>query len=287
MVKDRKIFQNNTVDIRRKLDRADKYKITFDIKELLPVNKNDDQPWNRIDRILNAFGLLIRVDRMNLIADLEFLRRSKLGSIETTLEMKDLSSGEKVAFALALWTWGNSKGQKTDILLVDEFDAHLNPSIAEKYIGIIKEYFVDLGVQVIMTTHNPSTVAYANGAAFLKKDGSLDNKGKYYKASEATFSLYILLKHRIASFGRGDIQKQELFDSVNEAIKKYEPVLEEHRGIKQNLYDVLNAVLFLPGVIKYILTGKFRLFKAETKAMKIMYETKNIVDEVNKNKLGQ
>lgn len=182
IVKDRKIFQNNTTQIRDELDRTDKYITTFDIKDLLPTSKNNDQPWDRIDRILSAFGLLIRIDRMNLIAGLEFLRRSKSSLSETTLEMKDLSSGEKVAFALALWTWGNSKGQKTDILLVDEFDAHLNPSIAEKYIGIIKEYFVDLGVQVIMTTHNPSTVAYANGAGadiIWMEDGVIDSEMGY------------------------------------------------------------------------------------------------------------
>jgi AAA15 family ATPase/GTPase len=44
---------------------------------------------------------------------------------------------------------------------VDEFDAHLNPSIAEKFIEVIQTYFVNKGVQVIMTTHSPSTVAFA------------------------------------------------------------------------------------------------------------------------------
>ena len=47
--------------------------------------------------------------------------------------ISNLSSGEKVAFETALWSWGNSEGQRSEILLIDEFDSHLNPSIAEKF----------------------------------------------------------------------------------------------------------------------------------------------------------
>ena len=177
-----KKFKNDDTVYDAERDRIKKYKETFDISDLLPANRKDDQPWDRIDRILRDFGLSIRIDRANLNAGLEFLRFNPISSSETTLEMKHLSSGEKVAFALALWTWGNSKGQRTDILLVDEFDAHLNPSIAEKFIAVIKEYFVDLGVQVIMTTHNPSTVAHANSAGadiIWMEDGLIDGNIEY------------------------------------------------------------------------------------------------------------
>jgi DNA repair ATPase RecN len=182
IIKERKKITDDIIACRNELDRLVLYKKNFKIDDLLPANKEDDQPWDRIDRILNAFGLLIRVDRMNLNAGLEFLRFTPSNNSETLLEIKQLSSGEKVAFALALWTWGNSKGQKTDILLIDEFDAHLNPSIAEKFIAVIKEYFVNLGVQVIMTTHNPSTVAYAKSAGadiIWMVDGLIDAEVTY------------------------------------------------------------------------------------------------------------
>lgn len=186
LITERINFQNNTKAIRDELNRIEKFQETGNIQNLLPAQINNDQPWDRIDRILNAFGLLIRIDRMNLNACLKFFRRSKANpneiANEIALEMKELSSGEKVAFALALWTWGNSKGKKTDLLLVDEFDAHLNPSIAEKFITIVKEYFVDLDVQVIMTTHHPSTVAYANnaGASIIwMEDGIIDSEMSY------------------------------------------------------------------------------------------------------------
>lgn len=177
-----KKFKNDDKAYEAERERIKSYKQTFNIANLLPPDKNNDQPWDRIDRILNNFGLLIRIDRVNLNAELAFLRFNPKASAEAVLDMKDLSSGEKVAFALALWTWGNSKGQKTDILLVDEFDAHLNPSIVEKFIAVIKEYFIDLGVQVIMTTHNPSTVAFAAEAEadiIWMVDGIIDGDISY------------------------------------------------------------------------------------------------------------
>jgi ABC-type uncharacterized transport system ATPase component len=182
IIQERKKFQNNDQESQEELTKRRAYKLTYNINDLLPEDIKQDKSWDRIDRILKEFGLSIRVDRANLNAGLEFLRFNSISSSEITLEMKDLSSGEKVAFALALWTWGNSKGQKTDVLIVDEFDAHLNPSIAEKFIYIIKEYFVDLGVQVIMTTHKPSTVAFADGAgADIKwmEDGVIDGDIMY------------------------------------------------------------------------------------------------------------
>ena len=163
IIKERSTFQNDTA-FKEELSRIEGYKKNFDIRVLLPADKSLDRPWDRIDRILGDFGLSIRVDRMNLNAGLRFQRVDRSNNSEALLEMRDLSSGEKVAFSLALWTWGNSKGQRTDVLLVDEFDAHLNPSITEKYIGVIEEYFVEMGVQVIMTTHNPSTVVYGENA---------------------------------------------------------------------------------------------------------------------------
>ena len=168
IIQERNEFQHDVQEFIEGLEKIGVYEDSDNINDLLPENIEQDKPWDRIDRILKDFGLSIRVDRVNLNAGLGFRRlipaNKPAKSSEATLEMKDLSSGEKVIFALALWTWGNSKGQKTDVLIVDEFDAHLNPSIAEKFISTIKKYFVDLGVQVIMTTHNPSTVAFAKNA---------------------------------------------------------------------------------------------------------------------------
>lgn len=190
IMKERKEFNNDIPKVQAELERLNNYiENNYDIGWLLPRERQQDKPWDRIDRILMDFGLSIRIDRINLNGELGFLRfipgLKKVCSnpSETALRMTDLSSGEKMAFALALWTWGNADGQKTDILIVDEFDAHLNPSISQIFNKLIKDYFVEFEeVQVIMTTHSPSTVAYAkeaNANIVWMEDGRIDPDATY------------------------------------------------------------------------------------------------------------
>lgn len=230
LIKVRKKFNNNNTFIRNELLKIDNYEKTYHIPDLLPIDKNDDEPWDRIDRILNAFGLFIRLDRKNLNAGLGFLRRPQLKKIETSLEMSNLSSGEMQAFALALWTWGNSKGQKTDVLVIDEFDAHLNPSLAENFMNVIKEYFIDLGVQVIMTTHQPSTVAFAKKikAEIIWMDDGIINREMAYENIIRILSnglidinylledmdLLLINRHKIVIFTEGKTDKLHLKNAI-------------------------------------------------------------------------
>jgi hypothetical protein len=45
--------------------------------------------------------------------------------------------------------------------LLDEFDAHLNPQMSKMFIEIVNDILIQaFDIQVIMTTHSPSTVAY-------------------------------------------------------------------------------------------------------------------------------
>jgi len=46
------------------------------------------------------------------------------------------------------------------LMLLDEPDAHLHPSLTKQFIQSIQDVLVKkFGVQVIMTTHSPSTIA--------------------------------------------------------------------------------------------------------------------------------
>ena len=177
----RKGFNNGAIDAQEmELHNKRKYEEGYNITSFLPSNQQDDYPWDRVDRILAACDLNIRIDRGNLSGEIGFLRKflQEDGTYEEReISAKDLSSGEQVAFAVALWTWGSATGARSELLLVDEFDAHLNPSIAAKFIEVIKTYFVGEGVRVIMTTHSPSTVAFAkehNTDILWMEDGEIN-----------------------------------------------------------------------------------------------------------------
>ncbi len=79
------------------------------------------------------------------------------------IKFSELSSGEKVIIHL-FTIWLNSQlGQKDwgSLVLIDEFDAHLNPSLAQIYLNVIKDVLVNnMNCQVFLTTHSPSSVAF-------------------------------------------------------------------------------------------------------------------------------
>lgn len=63
--------------------------------------------------------------------------------------------------------------------MLDEFDAHLNPVLSGVVIEIIEKYFLPKGIQVIMTTHSPSTVAHVKEEnLFWMENGQFIEKEK-------------------------------------------------------------------------------------------------------------
>ncbi len=71
-----------------------------------------------------------------------------------------LSSGEQVLFALVLSIFQSEDFfELPKILLLDEVDASLHPSMVKALLGTLKKVFVDRGVEVILATHSPTTVS--------------------------------------------------------------------------------------------------------------------------------
>jgi energy-coupling factor transporter ATP-binding protein EcfA2 len=139
------------------------------------VKKIGIPPWDALNEILQA-------------AEFPYHAESPLGSdFLTTVYFKlidnqhgnpidpdHLSSGEKVLMHLALWLY-NSKnhGRFPRLLLLDEPDAHLHPSMTRQFMNVVQDVLVrNYDVRVIMTTHSPSTVALApEGAIFEMSRG--------------------------------------------------------------------------------------------------------------------
>ncbi|MDD4928426.1 MAG: AAA family ATPase [Gallionella sp.] len=130
------------------------------------VSEYGSPPWDFVNQILEECRLDFRVDYPPLheIASYE----PKLYKLSTTVEMRfqDLSSGEKVlmSFALCLYNSQDSRQAKEfpKLLLLDEVDAPLHPSMTASLLNTIQNVLVrDKNVSVILTTHSPSTVALA------------------------------------------------------------------------------------------------------------------------------
>ena len=75
-------------------------------------------------------------------------------------ELGSLSSGEKVLMALCLISFNQYLGRRPPkLLLLDELDAMLHPSMVAALITALKTLFVSQGTKILMTSHSVITVA--------------------------------------------------------------------------------------------------------------------------------
>ena len=75
-------------------------------------------------------------------------------------DVETLSSGEAILMALCMAWFNQSMGRKRPtLLLLDEVDAMLHPSMVGALVSCLKDLFVRRGTKVVMASHCPATVA--------------------------------------------------------------------------------------------------------------------------------
>ena len=75
--------------------------------------------------------------------------------------LTDLSDGEKAILKLALDALDEEISKDIKLVLFDEYDAPLNPSLTEAFYHVIEEFYINKGIQVIIATHSPATISLA------------------------------------------------------------------------------------------------------------------------------
>lgn len=130
------------------------------------VDKYGEPPWDFVNSVLEAANLDFRINHPPKYDDRPYepILTDKIRNSQ--VKFNDLSSGERVlmSFALCLYYAGDRR-QIVDypkILLFDEIDAPLHPSMTQSLLSTIQDILVNRhGIKVILTTHSPSTVALA------------------------------------------------------------------------------------------------------------------------------
>lgn len=80
-----------------------------------------------------------------------------------------LSSGEKILMALCLASFNRYLGRRSPkLLLLDELDSVLHPSMIAALVTALKSAFVERGTRIIMTSHSPVAVAALDAADIYK-----------------------------------------------------------------------------------------------------------------------
>jgi len=130
------------------------------------VDRYGEPPWDFVNSVLEAANLDFRINHPPKYDDRPYepILTDKIRNSQ--VKFNDLSSGERVlmSFALCLYYAGDRR-QIVDypkILLFDEIDAPLHPSMTQSLLSTIQDVLVNHhGIKVILTTHSPSTVALA------------------------------------------------------------------------------------------------------------------------------
>lgn len=123
-------------------------------------------PWevfNEILKTISGFKYEIPFDSSSVFLDRNYQLKLYEKSKNVEIDFDDLSSGERVLMALAACMYKEkADGHFPDVLLLDEIDASLHPSMIKNLLKIINDIFLARNMKVILATHSPTTVVLSS-----------------------------------------------------------------------------------------------------------------------------
>lgn len=129
-------------------------------------NKYGIPPWDFVNKILLETHIPYEVNSpvgTRLDSNFNFKLKDRVEGFE--ISSRDLSTGEKVlmSLALAIYNTGGDLG-KPQVLLLDEPDAGLHPSMSKMMVDVLnKNIVIENKIPTIISTHSPTTIIASEG----------------------------------------------------------------------------------------------------------------------------
>ncbi len=143
-------------------ERADK-QIEYSSKTEIFNNEEwlKNAPWTILNKLFDSLGFKYKFkdDYGFKMPNME--ENPQLRISEEIRDLSDLSDGEKAILKLALVSMDEDISKNVKLVLFDEYDAPLNPSLIESFYKVIDEFYIQKGIQIILTTHSPATISLA------------------------------------------------------------------------------------------------------------------------------
>lgn len=154
-------------------EKGKKYKV-YSMEDF--IKKYGEKPWEIVSEILTKFNTLeFKINSPENYGYLDnYQLRLKHITKEIQLDFSNLSSGERILIALVATIYKlGTDAHFPEILLLDEIDASLHPSMIQNLLDVINEIFIKKGTKVILVSHSPTTVALASEKAIylMNKSG--------------------------------------------------------------------------------------------------------------------
>jgi ABC-type uncharacterized transport system ATPase component len=128
------------------------------------IMNHGEKPWELINNILKSFNAL-KYEIYPPTGHNYHRENFSLKLIHTEdptlqIDFDDLSSGERILMALVASIYKASSDQYfPDMLLLDELDASLHPSMITNMLKVIEDVFIMKEIKTILVTHSPTTIA--------------------------------------------------------------------------------------------------------------------------------
>lgn len=243
--------------------------------------------------MMNPYEEIIKENStdLNITKDKVALRfKGKRGEI---VDYKFLSSGEQLIVRLIIWSMvRDHNGNRINTIAIDEPDAHLHPKMCKMMIEILEEMSKPTkeggnNLRIIITTHSPSTVAYApkDSLFVMERDNEGNRTIRQTNNNEALRVLsdgFITLDeglHILDSLGEKELTiftEGNNTTYINKAIKLLSPEIVSRINIIDNLKNLTGHTQ---------LTTYFELFKRVPHQKKVLFiydcDVKTKLDEEN------
>lgn len=118
-------------------------------------------PWTTLNELFEDLRFKYRFKRDYSFNTPYMEENPKLRLNAEVRNLSDLSDGEKAILKLALISLDEEISKDIKLVLFDEYDAPLNPSLAEAFYHVIEKFYIQKGIQVVITTHSPATISLA------------------------------------------------------------------------------------------------------------------------------
>ena len=153
-------------------------------------------PWELLNQVLNEYscnGYSIPVGQIpypqigqrtqDFQSDIYLVNQST----KQNIGVEDLSSGEKTLLSLALMIYKQKKGGTfSEVLLLDEIDGNLHPSMIKQLLNVLENVFVKkYGMKVILVTHSPTTIALAPDDSVFAMYREIDSNERLQKQNKS------------------------------------------------------------------------------------------------------
>lgn len=199
-------------------------------------------PWDFINSVFRDSKLPFTINQPARFVQGGYQPILKKEGSPDPIPFSSLSSGEKILMSFAFCLYNISAQetqtsfQKPDLILFDEIDATLHPSIAYTIVNsIVKNIVNDMGIKVIFATHSPTTISLVpEESIYQLKNSDFQHKLKKITKNDALFLLTSELPFLSISY---ENQRQIFVESNNDA--KY------YSTVSNLLKKQLNPEIFL------------------------------------------